>query len=315
MKTPKYYICPMSKQIVDAVIELKSENFGLLPTRRQIDYDGGYVNGWDTETFHKYVRGKNKNIILERDHAGPNQGKVSDDGKLSYKTDAKYFDIVHIDPWKAIIDTKVLGVSQTYDALFLLYHINPELKYEILTEEAIVKFELNEVEEILDFLQLQLLPEIFDNIEYVVIQSGVGLDLVNMKNIGNFDLDRLKSFVNICKKYGKKSKEHNGDYLSNEDYQIRFDNGVDSINIGPEFAQIQTLTYLEHMNEKEINEFYEICFKSKKWEKWVSKDFDKSDKKKLIQVCGHYCYDLYELPKIDDIIIEKITDKLKSLPQ
>ena len=315
MKTPKYYICPMSKQIVDAVIELKSENFGLLPTRRQIDYDGGYVNGWDTKSFYKYVRTKIKNIILQRDHAGPNQGKKEDDGHLSYKNDTKFFDIVHIDPWKAIIDTKVLGVSQTYDTISLLYYLNPKLKYEILTEEAIVKFELNEVEEILDFLQLQLLPEIFNNIEYVVIQSGVGLDLVNMKNIGKFDLDRLKSFIKICKKYNKKAKEHNGDYLSNEDYQIRFDNGVDSINIGPELAQLQTLIYLEHMDETQINEFYEICLKSKKWEKWVSSDFDKSDKKKLIQVCGHYCYGLYELPNIDNIIKEKIQNKLNSLPQ
>lgn len=312
---PKYYICPMSKQIVDAVIELKSDNFGLLPTRRQIDYDGGYVNGWDTKNFYKYVKKKNKKIILERDHAGPNQGKTEDDGHISYKNDTQYFDIIHIDPWKAIIDTKVLGVTQTHDSITLLYHLNPNVKYEILTEEAIVRFEVLEVFEILQFLQKQLSSQIFDNIEYVVIQSGVGLDLVNMKNTGNFDLERLKSMVSVCKQFGKKTKEHNGDYLTNEEYLIRFNNGVDSINIGPEIAQIQTLTYLEHMSDTQIDEFYKICLKSKKWEKWVSKDFDKKDKKKLIQVCGHYCYDMYELPQIDDIIKEKIQNKLKSLPQ
>jgi len=315
MKMPKYYICPMSKQIVDAVIELKSDNFGLLPTRRQIDYDGGYVNGWDTKNFYKYVKKKNKKIILERDHAGPNQGKTEDDGHISYKNDTQYFDIIHIDPWKAIIDTKVLGVTQTHDSITLLYHLNPNVKYEILTEEAIVRFEVLEVFEILQFLQKQLSSQIFDNIEYVVIQSGVGLDLVNMKNTGNFDLERLKSMVSVCKQFGKKTKEHNGDYLTNEEYLIRFNNGVDSINIGPEIAQIQTLTYLEHMSDTQIDEFYKICLKSKKWEKWVSKDFDKKDKKKLIQVCGHYCYDMYELPQIDDIIKEKIQNKLKSLPQ
>ena len=52
----------MSKQIVDSVLELQSDRFGLLPTRRQIDFDGGYVNGWDTATFHKYVKSKS-NII------------------------------------------------------------------------------------------------------------------------------------------------------------------------------------------------------------------------------------------------------------
>jgi hypothetical protein len=135
-----------------------------------------------------------------------------------------------------------------------------------------------------------------------------------MKNSGKFNLQRLKSMVEICKQFDKKTKEHNGDYLTNEELELRFDNGVDSLNIGPEIAQIQTLTYLEHMNETQISEFYKICFDSKKWEKWVKSDFDINDKRKLIQVCGHYCYDLYELPNIDSIIKENIQNKLNNLP-
>ena len=49
MVLPKYYICPMSKNIVDAVLELNDSRFGLLPTRRQIDFNNGYVNGWNTK--------------------------------------------------------------------------------------------------------------------------------------------------------------------------------------------------------------------------------------------------------------------------
>jgi hypothetical protein len=313
MKTPKYFICPMSKQIVDSVLELQSDRFGLLPTRRQIDFDGGYVNAWDTTTFHKYVRSKS-DIVLERDHSGPNQGKIEDDGFLSYINDAKYFDIIHIDPWKIAVNDKSIGITQTVDTMNYLYHINPNLKYEILTEEAIIRIEDFELNSILTFLSDNLKEEIFSNIEFVVIQSGVGLDLVNMKNSGHFNLQRLKYMVDICKRFDKKTKEHNGDYLTNEELEIRFDNGVDSLNIGPEIAQIQTLTYLEHMDETQIDEFYQICFDSKKWEKWVKSDFDINDKHKLIQVCGHYCYDLYELPKIDSIIKEKIQTKLNSLP-
>jgi len=313
MKTPKYFICPMSKQIVDSVLELQSDRFGLLPTRRQIDFDGGYVNGWDTTEFHKYIRSKS-DIILERDHSGPNQGKIEDDGFLSYINDAKYFDIIHIDPWKIVIDDKSIGIAQTFDTMNYLYHINPNLKYEILTEEAIIRIEDFELNSILTFLNDNLKEEIFSNIEFVVIQSGVGLDLVNMKNSGKFNLQRLKSMVEICKRFDKKTKEHNGDYLTNEELEIRFNSGVDSLNIGPEIAQIQTLTYLEHMSETQIDEFYQICFDSKKWEKWVKSDFDINDKRKLIQVCGHYCYDLYELPNIDSVIKENIQNKLNSLP-
>ena len=313
MKTPKYFICPMSKQIVDSVLELQSDRFGLLPTRRQIDVDGGYVNGWDTISFHKYVRSKS-DIVLERDHSGPNQGKIEDDGLQSYINDAKYFDIIHIDPWKVTGNDKSIGIAQTLDTMNYLYHINPNLKYEILTEEAIIRIEMDEFVDMLHTFELNLKPEIFSNIEFIVIQSGVGLDLVNMKNTGHFNLEKLKKMVKLCKEYSKKSKEHNGDYLSNDELKIRFDNGVDSLNIGPEIAQIQTLTYLEHMSETQIDEFYQICLDSKKWEKWVKSDFDINNKCKLIQVCGHYCYDLYELPNIDLVIKENIQNKLNSLP-
>ena len=127
MKTPKYFICSMSKQIVDSVLELQSDRFGLLPTRRQIDFDGGYVNMWDTTSFHKYVRSKS-DIVLERDHCGPNQGKIEDDGLLSYINDAKYFDIIHIDPWKITGNDKSIGIAQTLDTMNYLYYINPNLK-------------------------------------------------------------------------------------------------------------------------------------------------------------------------------------------
>ena len=63
----------------------------------------------------------------------------------------------------------------------------------------------------------------FENIEYAVVQSGVGLDLGKQRNTGTFDPDRLEKMVSMCKKFGKKSKEHNGDYLSNDEYKVRFD--------------------------------------------------------------------------------------------
>ena len=46
---PKYYIGPMTKNVVDAIIEFCDEtnnNIGLIPSRRQVEFDGGYVNNW-----------------------------------------------------------------------------------------------------------------------------------------------------------------------------------------------------------------------------------------------------------------------------
>ena len=46
----KYWIGPMSKNVVDSVIEFDG-CFGFIPSRRQVDYQGGYVNDWTTGEF------------------------------------------------------------------------------------------------------------------------------------------------------------------------------------------------------------------------------------------------------------------------
>ena len=192
--------------------------------------------------------------------------------------------------------------------------MNQSVMFEVGTEEAIRKFTADELDTLLRTLSEF---EFFDNIEYAVVQSGTGLDLGKQTNTGTFNPNRLEEMVNVCKKYGKKSKEHNGDYLSNIEYKSRFDLGLDSINIAPEFGQLETLCYLDEMGD-DIEDYYQICYESKRWEKWVDKDFIPEDnKKELIKICGHYVFsdDEFKLikPGIDSKIKKVITDKLKSL--
>ena len=98
----KFNIGPMSKNIVDSIIEFgtKENKIGLIPSRRQVDYCGGYVNNWDTKTFSNYVKILNNNVWLQRDHGGPGQGQLQDDGIVSFIDDCKNLDSIHIDPWK-----------------------------------------------------------------------------------------------------------------------------------------------------------------------------------------------------------------------
>lgn len=319
MKLPKYFICPMSKNIVDAILELDSDEFGLLPSRRQIDYDGGYVNKWNTENFYKYLKPK-KSIIVERDHGGPKQGNIKDDGFESFKYDTRFMNIIHIDPWKHTNSLKK-GIQETIKYLKFIYEHNPAIKFEIGTEESIRKFNEVELIELLDTIKGRVKSEIFDNIEYIVIQSGVGLDIYNRKNIGNFDKDRLQKMIDIGKHFNKKTKEHNGDYLSNDDIKYRFKKNLDSINIGPEIAQIETQVYIDNMNEESFDKFYKICVESKKWEKWTNKDFDINNKTNVILTCGHYLFSDENFMKIknkiplniNSVIKEKITMKLTEL--
>ena len=75
----KYWIGPMSKNVVDAIIEFDGD-FGFIPSRRQVDYNGGYVNEWTTGEFATYVNGR---VPIERDHGGIGQGYKHDDGMKS----------------------------------------------------------------------------------------------------------------------------------------------------------------------------------------------------------------------------------------
>jgi len=306
---PKYFICPMSKNIVDAVCEMDSNVFGFAVTRRQIDYDGGYVNGWNTKSFYEYVKSKNSKIIIERDHGGPLQGQIKDDGLTSYKEDLNYFDIIHLDPWKSTQSISE-GLTLTTSTLLELWQINPNVKYEVLTEAAIMQFDYKDYNAILSNIRF-FSGNAFNSIEYIVVQSGVHIDLVGRKNTNKFLAESVRNVVYVCKEYGKKVKEHNGDYLTKEEKDLRFDAGIDAINIGPELAQLETEIYLEHMTDLEKNKFYEVCVASNKWQRWATSEFDLNNREMVIRVCGHYNYDKLPLEKdISNIIKDTIKHKL-----
>ena len=84
----------------------------MIASRRQIDgkeFGGGYVNNWDTKSFSKYVkkRDKKRKIILCRDHGGPwqnnlevkkrfNSTQAMNSAKRSYMEDIdSNFKIIH----------------------------------------------------------------------------------------------------------------------------------------------------------------------------------------------------------------------------
>lgn len=300
----KFFIGPMSKNVVDAVMDINSDTdlrIGFIPSRRQVEYNGGYVNNWTTKSFSEYIKSKNNSIIIERDHGGPGQGYHDDDGRKSYEMDAEYFDIVHIDPWKKYQNYED-GLRETINGINLCYSINPGCYYEIGTEEAIRYFSHEELEMLIVDLKKFLSEEVSSRIKYAVVQSGVGLNLGKQLNTGNFNPDRLQTMVSICNRYNLLSKEHNGDYLSLPEMKARFDLGLDAINIAPEFGQFETDLYLEIMKDFQksfFEEFYNICYKSKRWEKWIKSGFDpEKEREKIIKISGHYVFSGYEFIKL-----------------
>ena len=313
MKDIKFYIGPMSKNVVDAVIEFTEETdnkIGFIPSRRQVEFDGGYVNNWTTEEFSKYVNGR---VPIERDHGGAGQGYKDDDGYKSFRYDCENFDIIHIDHWKAYPNFDD-GLKETLATINYIHNMNPHIQFEIGTEENIIKFT---PDELMKLIRNVSEFDFFENVKYAVVQSGVDIDLGKRINIGKYDEARLSEFIDVCKYWSILSKEHNGDYLSNQEMKDKFSVGLDSINIAPEFGQLETLCYLEEM-DGDIEDYYKICYNSKRWEKWVDKDFLPEDnKEELIKICGHYVLSDNEFlnikPNIDDKIKIKIKNKLGDL--
>ena len=310
MDKVKYFIGPMSKNIVDTIIEYSQETqnlIGFVPSRRQVEWDGGYVNNWNTNEFSKYVDNK---ILLKRDHAGPGQGYTSDSGFRSLEEDCKFFDLIHIDPWKKYPEYDK-GLDWTIDMINFCFKSNPKLQFEIGTEEAIRRFEPEELDKFIKDLQNKLNYNTFNQIKYIVVQSGTSLE--GNTNTGTYNKNRLVSMLEVAKKYGLLSKEHNGDYIPSSLIKEKMQLGLDSINIAPEFGLIETNTYLD--NEIDIEKFWKICYDSNRWVKWVSEDFNPIiNKIELIKICGHYVFSdpqfLDIKPDLDSLIKLNIKNKL-----
>jgi hypothetical protein len=319
MDNIKYFIGPMSKNVVDTIIEFCNETgneIGLIPSRRQIEWNGGYVNNWTTEKFSKH----SSTLLLQRDHSGPGQGQTDDDGYESLKYDCQYLDLIHIDPWKKYSDI-FEGTEHTVKMIKYCYNLNPEIQFEIGTEEAIRQFGVGELDNMVHYVQQSLPPRMFNQIKYLVIQSGTSLKGTNQT--GHYDSQRLLDMIAVAKKYGMLSKEHNGDYIPVSVIKEKFDLGLDAINIAPEFGLIETQTYLDEIESTYLFEkYFQICYDSKKWVKWVNGDFDPYlNKKELIKICGHYVLSnpdfLSEIksqfPDIDQKIKINIKNKLNEL--
>lgn len=296
----KLYIGCVSRNTIDATIEYCNENninLGLIPSRRQVDFDGGYIN-YTNKSLCEYVRSKTDKVILQRDHGGPFQGKVIDDGLISLTDDCFNYDLIHIDPWKKYSSFEE-GMLCTKFLIERCLNINKNIKFEICTEQSIREFKISELEKLIEECKNY-------NLEYIVIQSGTSLK--ENTNTGIYDKNKLISCVDLVKKYNFKSKEHNGDYIQESLIKEKFSLGLDSINIAPEFGLIETECYLNELrnDSNKLNIFYELCYNSNQWKKWINKDFDIKNKEKLIKICGHYILE-------SDLFKKEIKFKIKDL--
>jgi len=316
---------PMSKLVIDSIIELANEYkklIAIIPSRRQIecaDLGGGYVNSFSTEKFANYVRNNDKGsfVLLSRDHSGPWQlrnevdgRKISfteamDESKKSLYTDLEVgFDLIHIDTSLGLN----FGRNQEQvekDLLELLEFCHSNNKNNALFEigadeqsfipDTFTQTE-NSLQRILNEIASQKLPK------PLFFVSQTGTKVVELENIGAFNSNlnvdgivpsslHIPNIIKLCENKEILLKEHNADYLSDNVLKWHKRFGIHAANVAPEFGTTESKTLIEIAQSLRhyefIDKFVELAIIGKKWEKWMLQNTVASDFKKTI-ISGHY---------------------------
>lgn len=317
-------IGPMSSETIEAAFRYSNyhrKELMLIPSKNQIDYNGGYVNGWTTKDFVKHVRElkniySNSSIKICRDHCGPGFNGINNlkDVYKTIKSDIENgFDLIHID-FCHLKGSKDIQLKESKKAIQYALTLNPNILFEIGTDEnAGINYGLPNIPEI--EIEIDFFKDIC-NPEFYVVQSGSLVKEINQ--VGNFNLNFIKHINQLAKTKGIKIKEHNSDYLDTDSLSLR-KGIVDAMNVAPQFGVVQTLTVLGECLTYGINttDFLNESYKSNKWKKWLFKN--KPNNKMLCSIIsGHYVFNsksykniiakLNEHEDIKETIINKLME-------
>ena len=299
---------PMSKEIIDIVSDfakLYKKNIMFIATRNQIDkkeFGGGYVNNFSTEEYSKYIKNKkNKYIHLCRDHSGPflkdKEKNIKFEDSLEKTKESLESDIIN--DFKLIhIDTSMCkNKYRIADELISFCNSvasrnKKRIFFEFGTEEHGIKVAVNKFEnDAAYFSQIE-------NKMFLVGQTGSLIK--EIYQVGEFENEIAKELIKLSKKYNVYLKEHNCDYLNEDQIKERKQIGINAINVAPELGYIQTWTTLFLANKfgikKTLNNYKKLVLNQKKWKKWVySKNINTSNK---ILCAGHYHFSSNEYSQL-----------------
>lgn len=298
---------PMSPEIIDTLVRYSNQGkpLMLIASRNQIDATSGYV--MTTEALYDRVRNTmSENLWLCRDHCGPyflDSEKSLDIGlaiEATKKTIAKDiemgFNLIHIDTSRC---EDTYGVANQLIEFCL--KLNPNIHFEFGTEENVgVAAGINKYKDDVKFASQ------FPNMEFVVAQTGSLV--MEDRQVGDFNVEVATELANFAHSMNVKLKEHNADYLTADQIQLRKQAGVDACNIAPQLGVIQTKTILALAQQYNVDstEFANIVLSSQRWKKWM---LDGGDSVK-INSAGHYCFASYAYKQlIEKLNVHCNTDK------
>jgi hypothetical protein len=330
----------MSKNCVDTVIDIANEYctpLMLIASRRQIECEelgGGYVNGWSTEEFSRYVSSRDKfgYTVLCRDHGGPWQGseterafgleQAMDSAKRSYEVDIlSDFKVIHIDPCVDPLGPPDRNTLQ--ERLFELLEFcvetsrkhNKEIYTEVGTEQINGRLEkLKEFEYFLEAIRRFCEQRGYEQPVFAVGQTGTLLK--ETRNVGTFHINGhatgesptetcIPQLVDACEAYDFLLKEHNGDYLSDEVLDLHPKLGIHAVNVAPQLGVAETRVILDTCDLLGLadvkHRFLKLSLDSLKWEKWLEVNSKAGDYEKSI-IAGHYVFSSPEFKELKEEI-------------
>jgi fructose/tagatose bisphosphate aldolase len=317
LKKFKLGVGPMSPEVVDICLEYsKLHNFPIMiiASRNQVDVDTGY--SFTTDKLVEFIKDNSNydpaRILICRDHCGPYYGDIDNglsiDDALkncinTIESDIKNgFDLIHVDISRIINGEKYKIADKLIKHILKL---NPNMMLEFGSEDNLsVEENINQIHQDIKFSK-----KYKDNIKFLVGRTG---SLTKHKQVGSFSILDNTKLAESIHAGGFLFKEHNADYLLDEDIILRTEAGIDSLNIAPQLGVVHTsvLTTLGREFDIEYNTFKKCVFKKEVWKKWITQDVT-DDKTKLL-VSGHYFLNTTEakqlLEKIDSA---QFTDILK----
>ena len=285
----------------------------LICSRNQIETDklgGGYVNNFSTKEFADFVKKKKNNLlIMSRDHCGPFKRDGKKNLNLKNEIDnckkSLYDDIIN--DFKILhIDTSECGAAKYEIANELINFCNSNAKKN--NKQIFFEFGCEDHGVLTNFSKFSKDAKFFSNFpnkQYIVCQTG---SLIKSTfQVGQFDIDSVKIMKKIADENGILLKEHNCDYLSNEQIELRKQYGINAINIAPELGVIQSnLTYniSKYIGlDKEIMHFKKLVLQNGKWKKW---NYNNENNLIKFYSSGHYHFG----SKVYKNLLKKINKKI-----
>ena len=300
-----FFFCPQTPNLLNSIIKAQKikKNIGIIISRNQVDIKKGYLNNFDTKKFINYVKNKNKNILICRDHGGI--FKRDDEKKIKYKTayqlaKKSFLNDARLDFDKLHLDSEFFKnrYQESKDFLDSVLKINKNMNFEFGEEKKNKKLNIKKLTNDINFC-LQ-----YKNIKELVTYTGS--HLYGLKNIGKLNIKNLKIINKLLLNKKITIKDHNCDYLSKNEFKQRKKYKIKSFNIGPELTHIEN-KLLSHYGNKyaqyEYKKFKKFVVNEKKWKKWTK---NKATINEKFLVSAHYYYNNDKYKKLINKIKKRV---------